>query len=120
MPDTPAPSAWCRRLRRAAAAAWLAAISCIGSPAAALEGVTSVDSWEAIVAYAQKAYPALFPGSPTVQPFGDGRSYRYSSGNTIGFQGPQIYLAGPVVGSAAMTPFQTLDTFCTSTPRPAA
>lgn len=116
MPDTTAPSAWRQRLRRAAAAAWLVAIACIGSPAAALEGVSSTDNWEAIVAYAQKAYPVLFPGSPTVQPLGDGRSYRYSNGNTIGFQGPQIYLAGPVVGSAAMTPLQTLDAFCTSTP----
>ena len=107
---------WRQRLRRATAATLLVAISCIGSPAAANEGVYSVDSWIAIVAHAQRVYPALFPGTPTEQPFGDGRSYRYSSGNTIGFQGDQIYLAGPVVGSSAMTPFQTMDTFCTSTP----
>jgi len=116
MPTFLDPAPWCQRLRHAAAAVLLAWISGSGGPAAANEAVYSVDSWEAIVAHAQKVYPALFPGAPTVQPFGDGRSYRYSSGNTIGFQGSQIYLAGPVVGSSAMTPFQTMDTFCTSTP----
>lgn len=115
MPTLLAPAGWRQRLRRAAAAVLLAWISALGSPAAA-QGVEHVDVWESIVTYAVKAYPTLFPGSPTVQPFGDGRSYRYSSGNTIGFQGTQIYLAGPVVGSSAMTPFQTLDTFCTATP----
>lgn len=87
------------------------------NPAAApTYGVTAEDTWEAINAYAQKAYPALFPGSASAQDTAGGRSYRYANGNTIGFEGPQITLAGPVVGSPSPTPFQTLETFCTDVP----
>ena len=96
MPTFPDPARWRQRLHRAAAALLLAWISGIGGPAAADEGIYYVDSWDAIVAYAQKVYPALFPGAPTVQPFGDGRDIQhvkhggmpYSAVDGCAFSGP--------------------------------
>lgn len=89
----------------------------VQNPAAAPAfGITAEDTWDTITAYAQNAYPALFPGTATVQATAGGRSYRYANGNTIGFEGPEITLAGPVVGSPTPTPFQTLETFCTNVP----
>ncbi|MFO1328165.1 MAG: hypothetical protein U1F56_12470 [Rubrivivax sp.] len=85
--------------------------------ASSLEGVSNEDTWLSITGFAQASYPSLFPGDPTVQPFGDGRSYTYGNGNAIGFQGSQIYLSGPQLGGPTPTPYQSLSTFCGHTPQ---
>lgn len=118
-------TSWSLALRRAAAAAAAGLVLVCGPSAAADERpllagarvtIAPSDTWDATVAYAEKTYPALFPGTPTVQTVGEARSYRYANGNTIAFQGPQIYLAGPLVGTTTLTAYQSLDTFCTTTP----
>lgn len=136
------PARVCHRLQAACMAACLALLSACGggpdpsgppkqasaSPSGAGQrlralaalpggGISHEDTWDAIAGWAHGAYPLLFPGNPTVQAFGDGRSYHYDSGNAIGFQGNQIYLSGPVVGTTAPTPFQSLSAFCAHTPR---
>ncbi|MBI5255091.1 MAG: hypothetical protein HY855_01220 [Burkholderiales bacterium] len=95
----PAPGLWwVRRL------AWLGLLALLvlhtGRPRAAL--LPPVPDAQALMNWAEAAYPAYFPGpQPTLA--GPGYVYRHypATGNYVGVAGDEVYLLGPVAGHAS-------------------
>lgn len=82
---------------------WLLALLGSGALAGPVPAATApVPDAQALMDWAEKAYPTLFPGHPATGSFPP-YTYRLytATGNIIGVAGTGVYLLGPVVGSPA-------------------
>ena len=67
--------------------------------AAAAAALSAQAQFESSFSYAQTAFPAEFPGSPTTQFIRPFVARAYSSGNYLGFADERAYMLGPITGN---------------------